>query len=104
MRVRYFTLRDQPLIVDKDHRLVGRAVGFLLPDRPFWQLIPLRRGVLFGVIGGELQRRIHGRAPDHVAAAAARRLFADIAVVQFGAVHIVIFNFNAGILRFKPFN
>ena len=34
MRIRNLILRDQPFVIDKHHRLIGSAIGFLLPDRP----------------------------------------------------------------------
>ena len=44
-------------------------------------------------------------APPHCAPAAAPGgLFADIAVIQLGTVHVVIFDFDARILRFKSLN
>ena len=101
VRIRHVTGRDQALVVDKDHRLIGGAVGLIFPDRPFRQLALLRRFVLHGVVGGELQARVHRGAPDHVAAHAAGSLFADETVVQLGAVHVVVFDFNARVGFFE---
>ncbi|MNL35866.1 hypothetical protein D3C87_1579190 [compost metagenome] len=104
MRVRHIPLRDQPFVINEDHRLIGGAVGSLFPDRPLGQLALFRRGVFLRIVGCQLQRGIHRRTPHHVTAGATRRLFADIAVIQLGAVHVVVFDLNARIQRFEPLN
>ena len=67
MVLRHVGGRHQPLVVNEGDRLVGRAIGLVLPHRPFRQRRKLRRRIGRGLaLGGELDLAIHGRRPQQV--------------------------------------
>ena len=100
--LRHGVCGQQPLVVGDAHRLEGRAVGLVLPNRPLWQAGDFRRRIGQGIaLTGELELQIHGRAPQEIRRAASRGRLRDKAIVYLGGVEIVVFHLQERIDALK---
>jgi hypothetical protein len=85
---RNLRLGQQLLVVRDAHRLIGRAVGLVLPHRPARQVGHMRALIAQGVpVVDQFDLRVHGRAPQHVGPFAA---FGDEALVQLDAAILAV--------------
>ncbi len=93
MRLGNGSFGNEPFVVHEYQRFESRAIGHVLPDRPFWQVGDFRRGIGGRItIGHQAHAGVHAAGPDEVGARLSRGLFADDAVVEFGGAEIGIFD------------
>src|SRR5207244_9650208 len=82
--------------------LDGGGEGLVAPRRPLGQVGRLRAGVDLRVhVVGQLDLEIHRGAPEEVARARSGGRLADDAVVELGAVHVVVLDRQLRIERRK---
>ena len=98
--VRDFVAGHQPLVVDEDRGLVGRAVRLVLVHGPCRQLRRFGRrvGQRLAFVD-QLDLQVHRRTPHHVGRALARCRFGDEAVVQLGRIEVAVLDLDVGIER-----
>ncbi len=99
---RHIPFWNEAFVVDEGDRLVRRAVGRILPHRPFRQRLDLRRGISRGVtVGDKLHLQVHRRRPNDVRGAVVGRGLGNEAVIELGGVNIGVFDLDAGVERLE---
>ena len=95
MRSRNLRLRQLLAVVRDAHRLIGRAVGLVLPHRPSRQVVHVRALIAQCVpVVDQFDLQVHRRAPQHVGRFAA---FREETLVQLDAAGLAVVDRMTGI-------